>query len=169
MWIAFYSLTKRFTWLCHVFLGGALAASPLAATLAVRPEALAESPAIWLLAAMVLLWVAGFDVIYALADRAFDRDAGLFSVPARFGVGGAQWIARGLHIGAAACLVLAWALDDRFGWIFAGGVALTLALLIIEHQVVRKRGEAGLDMAFFTINGIVSVVLGAAGIIDAVA
>lgn len=166
VWIAFYSLTKRFTWWCHVFLGGALAASPLAAALAVRPGAIADFPALWLLAGMVLLWVAGFDVIYALADRAFDRGAGLFSVPARFGVGGALWIARGLHVGAAACLTLVWAIDPRLAWLFGLGVVLTLGLLIAEHEVVRRRGEAGLDLAFFTINGIVSVLLGALGIAD---
>src|SRR5690606_37906682 len=84
-WIAFYSFTKRFTALCHVFLGGALAASPLAAAIAVEPGALATTPALWLLAAMVLLWVAGFDIAYALQDIDFDRATGLRSVPARLG------------------------------------------------------------------------------------
>ncbi len=164
-WIAFYSLTKRFTALCHVFLGGALAASPLAAALAVNPESLAN-PAIWWLSAMVLLWVAGFDVIYALQDLEFDRGQGLKSVPARLGPDGAAWVSRVLHFAALAALIQARELDPRFGWIFGVGVVLIALLLVMEHLVLARRGEAGLDMAFFTLNGIVSVVLGATGLID---
>ncbi len=167
LWIAFYSLTKRFTALCHVFLGGALAASPLAAAVAVEPASLGN-PAIWWLSAMVLLWVAGFDVIYAIQDIAFDRDAGLRSVPARLGVGGAAWVSRGLHAGALAALILAWENDPRFGVVFGAGVVLIGLLLILEHVVLARRGEAGLDMAFFTLNGVVSVVLGISGLVDLV-
>ena len=90
-WIAAYSYTKRFTVLCHVFLGGALAASPLAAALAVNPGALAHTPALWLIAAMVLAWVAGFDVIYALPDLDFDRGPRVRSLPAALGAGGGVW------------------------------------------------------------------------------
>ena len=91
-WIAFYSFAKRFTWLCHLLLGSALAASPVAAAVAIDPGAvvlgaggMAEIPAVWFLALMVLLWVAGFDVIYALQDVEVDRRDGLFSIPARLG------------------------------------------------------------------------------------
>lgn len=167
-WIALYSYTKRFTWLCHLFLGGALAASPLAAAVAVRPESLVEpgGAAIWLLAAMVALWVAGFDVIYALQDVAFDRARKLRSVPARFGEGGAIWISRGLHVGALSCLIAVWRLDPRFGPVMAAGVALVAGLLIVEHTIVARKGD--LEMAFFTVNGVVSVALGAAGVVDVV-
>lgn len=165
-WIAFYSLTKRFTWLCHVFLGSALAASPVAAALALRPEAVIDTPTIWWLAGMVMVWVAGFDVIYALQDVAFDRERGLFSVPARLGVAAAIWISRGLHAVAFMMLVLAWRSDTRLGWSFAGAVGLVGALLIAEHVVLARRGERGLDMAFFTLNGVVSCVVGLVGCAD---
>lgn len=167
-WISLYSFTKRFTWLCHVFLGGALAASPLAAGLAVSPEAVLESSTLWWLAGMVALWVAGFDVIYALADLDFDRQAGLNSMPARFGATGACWISRALHMGAVACLVLAWKSDGRLGLLTGASIVVVAGLLVLEHVVLARKGKAGLDMAFFTINGIVSCVLGAAGAVDAV-
>ncbi len=165
-WIGFYSFTKRFTALCHLFLGGALAVSPLAAALAVRPESLTELPALFWLAGMVLAWVAGFDVIYGLQDIEFDRRTRLRSIPARLGWRGAAWVSRGLHAAAATSLVLAWQADQRFGWVFGAGVGLALGLLAVEHIVLARRGQAGLDMAFFTLNGIVSCVLGVAGVID---
>lgn len=165
-WIAFYSLTKRFTVLCHLFLGGALAASPLAAAIAIDPSALGATPALWLIAGMVLLWVAGFDVIYALQDIDFDRANRIHSIPAALGPARAIWLARGLHAGAAGMLIGVWASEPRFGWIFAIAVGLVAALLIAEHLVLAKRGKAGLDMAFFTLNGIVSCVLGTLGILD---
>ncbi|MBY0311716.1 MAG: putative 4-hydroxybenzoate polyprenyltransferase [Phycisphaerales bacterium] len=168
-WIAFYSLTKRFTALCHVFLGGALAASPLAAAIAVHPPALMSMPVLWLLSGMVLLWVAGFDVIYALQDLEFDRTVKLHSIPAKLGVGGALWVSRALHVGAFAMLVLAASpigREPRFGVMFLAAVGLVGVLLVCEHVVLARRGQAGLDMAFFTLNGIVSCVLGAAGVAD---
>ncbi|MEZ6235234.1 MAG: UbiA-like polyprenyltransferase [Phycisphaerales bacterium] len=169
-WIAFYSLTKRFTLLCHVFLGGALAASPLAAALAIEPGSLvgAGSAALWWLSAMVLLWVAGFDVVYALQDIEFDRSAGLRSVPARLGWRGAAWVARGLHVLAAGALVMAWMAEARLGWVFGAAVVVVLGVLVLEHVVLARRGERGLEMAFFTLNGVVSCVLGAAGVVDVV-
>jgi 4-hydroxybenzoate polyprenyltransferase len=165
-WIAFYSFTKRFTWLCHVFLGGALAASPLAAALAMDPASLSRTPMLWYLAGMVVLWVAGFDVIYAIQDIEFDRREGLSSIPARFGLRGAMWTSRVLHAGALVMLLLAWRGEPRFGPIFGVAVGLVAALLMLEHVVLARRGKAGLDMAFFTLNGIVSCVLGAMGCAD---
>jgi 4-hydroxybenzoate polyprenyltransferase len=165
-WIALYSYTKRFTLLCHWFLGAALAVSPLAAAIAVRPGALADTPALWLLSGMVLLWVAGFDVIYALQDLDFDRARGLRSIPAALGVRGAIWTARILHAGAFALLVLAARADPRLGEVFGVAVASVGVLLIAEHAVLSVRGRAGLEMAFFTINGVVSVLLGLAGVVD---
>lgn len=167
-WIAFYSLTKRFTALCHVFLGGALGASPPAAAVAVNPSSLPSVPALWCLAGMVVVWVAGFDVIYALQDVEFDRGAGLCSIPARLGVGRALWVSRGLHAAALLMLVGAWMSDGRLGWLFGCGVGVVAALLVTEHVILVRRGKAGLDMAFFTLNGIVSCVLGVVGCLDAV-
>jgi 4-hydroxybenzoate polyprenyltransferase len=165
-WIAFYSLTKRFTALCHVFLGGALGASPLAAAVAVDPGTLAGSPAIWLLSGMVVLWVAGFDVIYALQDLDHDRDAGLHSIPARLGVRGAVWTSRVLHGASFACLLGVLRVHPGLGVLFGLGVVATGALLIAEHVVLARRGKAGLQMAFFTLNGVISLVLGGTGIAD---
>lgn len=165
VWIGFYSFTKRFTFLCHVFLGGALAASPLAAAIGVGGiDAL--TPTLWWLAGMVLLWVAGFDVIYALQDLDYDRSVNLNSVPARFGWRGAAWISRAMHLGALACLTMAWRTEPRFGTVFAAAVVLVTTVLAFEHAVLARRGKAGIPMAFFTLNGIVSCTLGLMGVVD---
>lgn len=166
VWIGFYSFTKRFTWLCHVFLGGALAASPVCAAIAVRPESLSETPALWWLAGMITCWVAGFDVIYALQDRGFDEQRGLYSAPSRLGVGRAIWSSRVLHCVSFAALVMVWQSEPRFGVLFGAAALATGGLLVLEHAILAKRGEAGIQAAFFTVNGIVSVVLGAAGTLD---
>lgn len=167
-WIAFYSYTKRFTSWCHVFLGGALAASPLAAAIAVRPGFLLseDGVSLWLLSGMVLCWVAGFDIAYALQDLDFDRRTGLNSVPARLGVKKALRVSRGLHAAAFLLLAGSVAFEPRFGVIMRTAAAAVAALLVYEHWVLSKRGLAGLPMAFFTVNGVVSVTLGIAGIVD---
>jgi len=170
VWIAFYSLTKRFTWLCHVFLGGALAASPLAAALAVGgldALVLPHGAPVWWIASMVVCWVAGFDVIYALQDMEFDRGAGLSSVPARFGWRRAAWISRVLHALAFASLVAAGLSAERLGLLYWAALVPVGLLLVYEHVVLARRGAGGLDLAFFTLNGVVSCVLGLAGCIDA--
>ncbi len=171
LWIALYSFTKQWTVLCHLFLGGALAASPLAAVIAVGPEHLAggltpTGAAVLALAGFVACWVAGFDVAYALQDIDVDRRLGLRSVPAALGVRGALWTSRVAHALAMALLLLAWWLEPRFGAIAASGIAVVAALLAVEHVVLARRGVAGLPMAFFTLNGIVAIVLGAAGIVN---
>lgn len=167
-WIALYSFTKRFTSLCHLFLGGALAISPIAAAIAIRPEALTDTPALFWIAAMVLMWVAGFDIIYALQDMEADKRQGLHSIPARLGAPAAIAVARILHLFAFAALIIAGITDPRLGVPYALGVAAVGALLITEHTILSRRGQAGLNMAFFTINGIVSCVLGAAGVVDVI-
>lgn len=165
-WIAFYSLTKRFTAWCHVFLGGALAASPVAAGIAVDPVSVVHVPMLWWIAGFVLLWVAGFDVIYALQDEEFDRSAGLNSMPAKMGAERAVWISRVMHAGAVACLLAAWSSVSRLGPIFGVGVGLAGLLLVVEQVILQRRGLKGLDMAFFTVNGVVSCVLGTLGVVD---
>jgi len=160
-----YSLTKRFTWLCHGILGFALAISPVAAAIAIEPGYLGE-PIVWLLGLMVLAWVAGFDVLYALQDTEADRELGLFSIPARLGVGWALTISRVLHlISAAALLSVAW-LSDQLALLFAIAAGLTCLLLILEHALVWGGRTKQLNMAFFTVNGVISVLLGVAGIAD---
>lgn len=168
LWIAFYSYTKRFTALCHVFLGGALAASPLAAAIAIDPASLSAHPSIWFLAGMVLCWVAGFDVLYALQDLDFDRESKLHSIPAALGANGAAWASRALHVIAIAFLITAAMTDNRLSAPFYAAIALVALLLIAEHAILIKRGLAGLPMAFFTINGVVSLILGAVGALDAI-
>lgn len=165
-WIGFYSLTKRFTSWCHVFLGGALAASPVAAGIAMDPASVVQVPMLWWIAGFVLLWVAGFDVIYALQDEEFDRREGLKSMPAKVGAERAVWISRGMHAMAMVCLLAAWTSVDRLGAIFGVGVGLAGLLLVVEQVILQRRGMKGLDVAFFTVNGVVSCVLGTLGVVD---
>jgi 4-hydroxybenzoate polyprenyltransferase len=170
VWIGFYSLTKRFTWLCHVFLGGALAVSPIAAAIAINPDTLtllfSDSIALVWISCMVLCWVAGFDIIYALQDLEYDREVGLSSIPARFGWKRAIWLSRLLHLLAVVCLFMALGSNDRLGVLFVIAIMLVALILIYEHVILAKRGRAGIPMAFFTLNGIVSLVLGTMGCID---
>lgn len=163
-----YSYTKRFTWLCHAVLGLALAISPIAAAIAIEPGYLSQ-PTIWLIALMVLCWVAGFDVLYALQDTEVDRELGLYSVPSRLGVNNALWISRALHLVSASALIAAAMLSVQLGLWFAIAAGLTCALLLLEHALVWGGRTKQLHMAFFTVNGIISLLLGAAGIADVIA
>ncbi len=162
-WMAVYPLLKRWTWMCHGWLGASLAISVPAAALAVRPDAVAEPVVLWL-AAMVLLWVSGFDVIYALQDVQVDRRDGLSSLPVALGESGAMWVSAGVHAAAMGCLVMAWISEPRLGAIFQWAIVATGVLLLIEHATVRTWGTTRMALTFFTINGCVSVVLGASGI-----
>lgn len=165
-WIAFYSFTKRFTAFAHLFLGGALAASPLAAAIAVDPSSLAHTPALWWLAGMVLFWVAGFDVLYALQDLDFDRGAGLRSIPAWLGARRAVWVSRAMHVVAFAALFIAWVVDPRLGATFGAAVGFVGAALLAEHWWLARHGVLGLPIAFGLLNGVISCVAGAFGIVD---
>lgn len=173
-WIALYSYTKRFTALCHLFLGSALAISPLCAVLAIDPltmgilggELGATGWSVILLCGFVALWVAGFDVAYALQDFEYDRSVGLHSVPSALGVRGSLWVSRALHGLAYAALVGAWLVEPRFGAVFGVAVLGVAGLLLYEHLVLARRGVSGLPLAFFTLNGVVSLVLGVLGIVN---
>ena len=142
---------------------------PLAAAIAIDPHSLTHQPSLWLLSAMVLCWVAGFDIIYALQDMEVDRRDGLHSIPARLGVARAMWISRGLHVAALACLVATLIIDDRMGLIFGVGVVIVAALLLYEHLTVSRWGTTKIALAFFTLNGVISCLLGALGIADVLA
>lgn len=166
--LAGYSYTKRFTWLCHGVLGFALAISPVAAAIAIEPSYLAQ-PIVWLLALMVLCWVAGFDVLYAMQDTEIDRDLGLYSIPSRLGVNNALWISRGLHLVSAGALLSVGWFSAQFGLLFMIAGGLTCALLVFEHALVWGGRTKQLNMAFFTVNGVISLLLGAAGIADIIA
>lgn len=165
-WLAAYPLLKRFTALCHLYLGASLALSPLAAAIAVQPESILHQPSLWLLAAMVLCWVAGFDIIYALQDVEVDRRFGQFSIPARMGGHAALVVSRLLHATAAGCLVAVVAIDDRFGIVFGAGVIVVAGLLLFEHLTVARWGTTKMALAFFTLNGIIGCVLGLLGVAD---
>jgi 4-hydroxybenzoate polyprenyltransferase len=175
-WIALYSFTKRFTALCHLVLGTALAASPLAAAIAVDPGSLSRAPSLWWTAGFVMLWVAGFDVIYAFQDKPVDESSGLNSIPAKLGIARAAWVSRFMHAGAVALLVVCWRAEPRLGWLFGVAVALVAGLLVWEHVIVAglvrtyrqhpAQPPPGLNMAFFTLNGVVSCVVGGVGIFD---
>jgi 4-hydroxybenzoate polyprenyltransferase len=157
-----YSYTKRFTWLCHLFLGLAIAAGPGGAWIAVTGAV--APPVLWLMAA-VATWIGGFDVLYALSDRDFDRSAGLHSIPARFGVRGALYISGALHVlSVAALLGLAW--SAGLGPAYLAGVAAITAILVWEHAIVRPSDLSRLNMAFFTLNGYVSVAFFVATLAD---
>ena len=150
-----YSYTKRFTWASHLVLGLALAGAPLGAWIAVRGEV---GPVPLLLAGAVLLWVAGFDILYALQDRDFDRGAGLYSVPVRFGVRGALAASALLHAGMLALLALLPALyPPGLGAAYWVGWAGCLALVAYQHWVVRPDDLTRLDAAFFQANGALSL------------
>ena len=165
LWICAYALFKRFTWFCHIWLGVSLGLSPVAAALAVDPSSLGN-PAIWFLAAMVVCWVAGFDVIYALQDIDIDRRDGLSSIPARFGTEGSLFISRGLHFAAVIFLALAWKTEPEFGTLFLGAVILVAVILMAEHATVRSWGTTKMALTFVTLNGMVSLVVGLTGIAD---
>ncbi len=169
LWIAAYAYLKRFTALCHLYLGTALALSPLAAALAVAPAALTTQPSLWLLAVMVMCWVAGFDVIYALQDVTVDRAQGLHSVPGRLGVARGLVISRLLHGVASVALVAAALVDPRFGVLFGLGIVIVVGLLAWEHATVARWGTTKVALAFFTLNGIISCVLGLLGSVDVLA
>lgn len=150
-----YSWTKRFTWASHLWLGISLALAPLGAWIAVR-GALDPLP-VWL-GAGVLFWVAGFDTIYACQDAGFDRDRGLFSLPARFGTRGALRVARSFH-GLMLLVFAAVGIVFHFGWVYAAGLACVAALVIVQHALVRSSDLRHIDVAFFNVNSIVGVLL----------
>jgi 4-hydroxybenzoate polyprenyltransferase len=149
----FYSFTKRFTNWSHLFLGFALGISPAAAWIAVTGGL---DSRILILCAAVTLWVGGFDVLYACQDVDYDRSAGLFSVPKRFGIARALLIARAMHVGDVALLV--WlAANFALPWPAWVGIVVVAALLAYEHSLVRADDLSKLDAAFFAVNGYISL------------
>jgi 4-hydroxybenzoate polyprenyltransferase len=149
----FYSYTKRFTNWSHLFLGFALGISPAAAWIAITGGL---DWRMLILCAAVTLWVGGFDVLYACQDVQFDREAGLYSVPKRFGVANALWIARVMHVGVV--ILLSWlAASFRLPWPAWAGIAVVAALLGYEHSLVKANDLSKLNAAFFAVNGYISI------------
>jgi 4-hydroxybenzoate polyprenyltransferase len=151
---AVYPYLKRFTWLCHLWLGACLGLAPVGAWLAISGSAPWEA---WALGGAVLLWVAGFDLFYSLYDLEHDRREGLHSWAARFGELGVFRGARAFHAATVALLALAGVGLD-VGGLYWLGVVVTGALLGYEHAIVRPGDLNRLDSAFFTVNGVISVV-----------
>jgi 4-hydroxybenzoate polyprenyltransferase len=158
-----YPLLKRFTRLCHYWLGAALALAPACAWIAVRGT-IAPPPLI--MASAVLFWTAGFDIIYACQDYETDVRQGLFSVPSKIGIRRALIVARLTHAIAAAALILLGFSSPYFGWIYFSGVGLAITLLIIEHALVSEKNLSKIGVAFFTLNGVLSITLSTLGILD---
>lgn len=148
-----YSYTKRLTRWSHLVLGLALGIAPSAAWIAVRGSL---DPRILLLTAAVTFWVGGFDVLYACQDYEFDRKAGLHSVPRYFGIRASLWIARAFHL-IMVGLLIALLVVFAMGKLAAGGVLAVILLLIYEHSLVRPNDLSKLNAAFFTMNGVISV------------
>lgn len=157
-----YSYTKRFTWLCHFVLGLSLGLAPAGAWVAVTGS-FDWSPSLWILA--VACWTAGFDILYSLQDDVFDRDFGLKSIPARFGRIIAIRTSRLLHVCAVLSLVGA-GMAVGAGWLYFIGCALAAALLTYEQTLVKPDDLSSLNMAFFTLNGYVSMGVFAFALID---
>ena len=149
-----YSYTKRFTRWSHVVLGFALGIAPAAAWIAVRGSL---DPRILLLTAAVTFWVAGFDILYACQDLQFDREAGLHSIPRFFGISRSLWIARAFH-GVMLLLLIVMLPAFALGKVAAAGVVAVMLLLLYEHSLVKPDDLSKLNAAFFTMNGVISVV-----------
>ncbi len=149
-----YSYTKRFTPLCHIVLGFSLAIAPAAAFIAVTGSL---DPRILPLVAGVMLWVAGFDILYSLQDEAFDQQEGLRSIPQTLGVSRAISVSRAFHFFVPFLMGASGILFGAGVWYMLGCVLLT-ALLIYEHRLVKPDDLSKIDMAFFTVNGIISLV-----------
>ena len=161
--VASYPLLKRFTRLCHYYLGGALALAPVCAYLAIAGRV--EWPPV-IMAGAVLLWTAGFDIIYACQDYDSDCATGVFSVPAKVGVGPALWVARLTHVCCAGLLILLGLVSQELSTIYFVGAGIAIALLVVEHLLVRADDLSKVGLAFFTINGVISVIVGTLGVVD---
>ncbi len=163
LFLAAYPLLKRFTSLCHYYLGAALALAPVCAFVAVDG---ATPPAAWLLFGAVLCWTAGFDILYATQDYAADRRLGVYSLPAGIGIGRALWVSRLTHVAAVAFLGGVGWVRPELGALWFAATGLAAVLLTVEQSLVRADDLSRLNLAFFTLNGVVSLVVGGLGIAD---
>jgi 4-hydroxybenzoate polyprenyltransferase len=162
-----YSYSKRFTWLCHIILGIALGLAPLGAYLAVAGH-FDVLPILYSI--MVMLWVSGFDILYALQDETFDREHGLHSIPAKFGQARAKQISIGLHVLCAMLLLIITYYQSRivpeFDWLHWIGAVGFIALLCWQHRLVFLYNLTRINRAFFETNGIASVLFGVCVTLD---
>ncbi|UCG14763.1 MAG: UbiA family prenyltransferase [Deltaproteobacteria bacterium] len=150
-----YSFTKRFTWLSHLFLGGAIGLAPVGGWLAVSGS---FHPIAFILGAAVLFWIAGFDIVYACQDYEFDRSFVLKSIPQRWGIGMALRISELCHL-IAFGLLAAVGVMARLGPAYYLGLLLILAFLVAQHLIVSPEDLSRVNLSFFTMNGVISVVI----------
>jgi 4-hydroxybenzoate polyprenyltransferase len=171
-WLLAYSYAKRFTMLAHGWLGVALGMAPVAAWIAIRGEALLANPADGLpaliLGLAVTTWVAGFDIIYACQDAAFDESQGLHSIPSRLGVPRALRLAAGLHVVTLAILATLPLVVPQLGMIYWATLVAIAALLVWEHSIVRPDDLSRVNQAFFTANAAIGLLLLVAIAVDGV-
>lgn len=153
--LVFYSYTKRFTWACHLFLGVTIGLAPLGGWVAATGTLSWEA---FVLFAAVALWTAGFDVIYATQDAEYDRDVKLHSIPSHFGISRALTFARGFHIVSFASMLFL-VLVTPLSWIFFAGTLIVGAIMVYEHSLVSPQDLSKVNVAFFTMNGIISLVM----------
>ncbi|ARK30303.1 4-hydroxybenzoate octaprenyltransferase [Halalkalibacter krulwichiae] len=153
--LVIYSYTKRFTWACHLILGVTIALAPLGGWVGATGTLTWEALLLFL---AVALWTAGFDVIYATQDADYDREHHLHSIPSRFGIGRSLKIARVLHVLSFLSFVSLFFISP-LGWIYFIGVLIAGAIMVYEHTLVSENDLSKLDVAFFTMNGILSLVM----------
>lgn len=161
--IAMYPLLKRATAACHFYLGAALALAPICAWIAISGK-LDVTP--FLMGGAVLFWTAGFDIIYACQDYRSDLETGTFSLPARLGIGFALWVSRASHLGCVMLLIILGLSSHQLGTLYVIGVVATVLLLVIEQGIVKPDDLSKVGVAFFTVNGLISLLLGTLGVID---
>lgn len=160
-----YSYMKRFSWASHFVLGLSISAAPLGAWVAVRGSL---DPAVLPLAAAVIFWLAGFDVLYALQDIDFDRKFGLYSIPQSFGIKRSIYLARFFHLISFSLLVYSGMLFGA-GWFYRAGMIVIAGLFLYEHSLVKETDLSKLDMAFFNMNGYISMTVFVFTMLDFVA
>jgi 4-hydroxybenzoate polyprenyltransferase len=158
-----YPYMKRFTRLCHYYLGIALALAPVCAWAAVAGR-IDWPPAVMFI--LVAAWTAGFDLIYACQDYASDIATGVVSVPAKMGISQALWISRATHLLAAVMLIVLGRIVPQFGILYDIGAAAAILLLIVEQSLVKPTDLSKVNLSFFTINGAISILLATLGILD---
>jgi 4-hydroxybenzoate polyprenyltransferase len=160
-----YPFMKRFTRLCHYYLGVALALAPVCAWMAVSGRI--DWPPV-VMFVIVASWTAGFDIIYACQDFASDLECGVYSVPAKIGISKALWVSRGTHGVAAGMLVVLGFVVPEFGVLYFVGAGVAILLLIVEQSLVRADDLSKVNVSFFMINGVISLVVATLGIVDLV-
>jgi 4-hydroxybenzoate polyprenyltransferase len=165
VWVTAYSLSKRFTWWPHLWLGLSLAIAPVGGYLAVAGRWSAPAWLLVVIALGVATWVAGFDIFYALPDEQFDRSEGLRSAVVRLGERRSILLAKALHgVTIPALAVFGW--GAGFGWWYFAGLLAAATILVYEHRLVRPGDLSRLDAAFFTMNGVMSVTVFAFALVD---